>query len=372
MTITPANRIATHRLSGVEFLRGMAATLVMLAHASHIISDHGDQAFGNFWQFGRAGVDFFFVLSGFIIAFVHAEDIGMPTAFRSFWIKRVVRIYPLYILVTIPWLLLLWISPTADRSERDVMHVLASLVLWPEVPEPVLGVGWSLRHELAFYAMFSLMIWRKRLGEGLMLLWFAVILGGMVYQMFEGEPPFGGGSLGTVFLRGFNLDFIFGIVVARILRQGALSQARWLLTAGVVIFLATGMYESYGPLIMHEWPVRNLSYALGAALMLAGMGSLDMTGIKTPRLAIRLGAASYSIYLVHLPVLVVLEFGMRFMPHIHEIPIELRHAAAVLVTLAIGVAVSEIVEQPLLRWMRKRLLPRREVRLTPQPAAANP
>ncbi len=372
MTITPTPRIDSHRLYGVEFLRGMAAVLVMLAHAAHIISDHGDQSLGNFWQFGRAGVDFFFVLSGFIIALVHAEDIGCPPAFRAFWIKRLVRIYPLYILVTIPWLLLLWISPTPDRSERDVLHVLASLVLWPEVPEPVLGVGWSLRHELAFYAMFGVMIWRRRLGESLMLVWFAVILVGMIYQMFQGEPPFGGGSLGTVFLRGFNLDFIFGIVIARMLRRGALPQAKMLLAAGVVIFLATGMYESFGPSVMHEWPVRNLSYALGAALMLAGMGSLDMTGIKTPRLAIRIGAASYSIYLVHLPVLVVLEFFMRFVPHIHEIPIELRHAAAVMVTLVIGVAASEIVEQPLLRWMRKRLLPRRDARVTPQPVAANP
>ena len=363
MTLAPTNRGATHRLYGVEFLRGIAAVMVMLSHAAHVMSDHGQQAFGNFWQFGRSGVDFFFVLSGFIIAYVHAEDVGHPTAFKSFWIKRLVRIFPLYLLITLPWLALLLISPTPDRAERDVWHVLASFVLWPEVAEPVLGVGWSLRHELAFYAMFSLLIWRKRLGEVALFAWFAVILGGMLVQMQTGAPPFHG-SLGVIFLRGFNLDFVFGIVVARLLKRGACPQPWLLLTLGFALFFATGMFESFGHSPMHEWPVRNLAYALGASLMLAAMGSLDLRGLPTPRFAIRLGAASYSIYLVHLPVLVVLEFLFRFIPHVHQIPIELRFFAAVLITLVIGIAVSEIVEQPLLKAMRRKLLPRRAVAQT--------
>ena len=70
---------SSNRLVGIEAGRGIAASLVVLYH----VSRHLDQAFGapmlvHAFQFGHSGVDFFFVISGFIILFVHYRDIDNP------------------------------------------------------------------------------------------------------------------------------------------------------------------------------------------------------------------------------------------------------------------------------------------------------
>ncbi len=357
------------RLDGVEALRGMAAIMVLLSHAAHINQTDTGIPFGNFWQFGRSGVDFFFVLSGFIISYIHAADIGRPAQFGAFWAKRLLRIYPAYLIISLPWLVLLWISPTHDLSERNPLHVLASLVLWPEIADPVLGVGWSLRHELSFYCIFSLMIWRERLGMAMMLLWFALIFGSIIVQLQTGTPAFDD-SFSLTVLRSFNIDFALGITVAWLLRRGNAPAPRMMLALGAVWFLATGMYESYGTLPMHEWPVRTVSYGLAAALLLAATATLDRQHVKVPRLAVRLGAASYSIYLLHVPLLVVMEYFTRPLRDFGYGMPEIRMLVLSVLAIIGGVLFSESVEQPLLRWGRRRIAARPNLRSTPVVASS--
>src|SRR3954454_3990840 len=83
----------------LQGLRGVAALLVLLAHSSTIAGsgkylDH-DPTHGLF-LFGSSGVYLFFVLSGFIIAHVHADDVGRPGAAGRYLWRRFARIYPFY------------------------------------------------------------------------------------------------------------------------------------------------------------------------------------------------------------------------------------------------------------------------------------
>ncbi len=358
MTAAPSNRPAG-KLNGVDALRGLAAILVVTVHVSHTLAgpkDFGHEPFAGLFTFGRAGVDFFFVLSGFVITYVHLDDIGRRSVFGSFWYKRLLRIYPAYWIVTLLFGALLAISPTPDRAERDVAHALASFFLYPEMAEPILGVGWSLRHELLFYALFGVALLQRTVGIALAT-WGATILFNMMVQCATGTPFFDG-IAGLLVFRGFNFDFFFGIATAILLRRRLIWQPGMLAAIGAALFLATGLWESFGVAPMHEWPVRNLSYALGSALILYGVATLDAARrTRVPGLALRLGAASYSIYLTHIPVVLVVEFGLRFVtPHV-PLPVELAFVLVVASGIIAGTVFSEWVEQPILRWGRRRTAP---------------
>src|SRR5690349_22849953 len=84
------------KINGIEVGRGIAALLVASVHSSdHLIQAHGEFALGRVFAFGHAGVDFFFVLSGFIILYVHAGDIGRPSRLWHYAKRRIARVMPL-------------------------------------------------------------------------------------------------------------------------------------------------------------------------------------------------------------------------------------------------------------------------------------
>ena len=342
------------RLRGVEAARGVAALLVVTVHASHILSipSQSDRlAFGGFWTFGRAGVDFFFVLSGFIIAYIHAKDVNRPDQVRPYWRKRLWRIYPTYWVVLTAFMALLLLSPTRDLAERDPFHLLCSYLLLPEVAAPILEVGWSLRHELLFYGLFSLLLLRKGLGQAVLAAWLVGIVWNLSYRMATGTPYFGG-IADTVVFRVFNIQFFFGMAVAVLVPRSAWRPGL-MLSLGAGLFFLNGMMESFGPHVPNEWPPRHIAYAVGAAMSLYGLAVLDRTGRgRVPGWLVALGAASYSIYLVHVPVALVLGFLLR--PVRLVMPMEIQFAAVVVTAAITGLILSLLVEQPLLRMGRTR------------------
>src|ERR1700736_6010856 len=97
----PSGSVNSHdRLLGLQVLRGVAAVLVVLHHVAVTLALPKYMglviAGGLFAPLGRAGVDLFFVLSGFIIYYVHHVDVDVPARFRRYAILRLMRIYPTY------------------------------------------------------------------------------------------------------------------------------------------------------------------------------------------------------------------------------------------------------------------------------------
>ena len=160
MTITvPARELSdstapVKKLKIIQAFRGIASLGVLLTHCSVIFQNQFDRPFfNNIFAFGGAGVDFFFVLSGFIIFYIHEKDIHKPDRFRSFLLKRLSRVYPLYWFVVGVKLISSWGLSGFNPAGFDLSwNFLSSIVLLPQKQEfLILGVSWTLSFELFFY-----------------------------------------------------------------------------------------------------------------------------------------------------------------------------------------------------------------------------
>ena len=138
------------RLGGLQYVRGLAATMVVLDHTSAMLALPkylGKVTFGKFFDGGAGGVDIFFTLSGFIIFFVSFSDSFVrKISFRDFILRRFVRIIPFM------WVAVLVYAglQTLGRSTHDFPSVLRAVVLWP-TGTVTPNVIWTLRHEFLLF-----------------------------------------------------------------------------------------------------------------------------------------------------------------------------------------------------------------------------
>lgn len=342
------------KLFGVEALRGLAALLVVLSHATGLLvgpKDFAAPPLGGVFTFGFAGVDFFFVLSGFIIQHVHARDIGRPAALGIYGWRRFSRIYPIYWSVMVLYLVLLTVSPSRELYERDPVSVVTSLLLLPHPDhDPILGVAWTLEHEVLFYALFALLIASRRIGRAVLGAWLALIL----LHWSTGWP---GGYPFSFLFSFYNALFFCGIAVAYVLARGPARAPLLAFVAGAALFLAAGLRQSLGaPLPVHSAPL-HIAFALGSAAMLYGVAGGELAGRlrRVPGWMVEMGGASYSIYLTHTVALMICIEAIRVLRRHHvPIPLELAFPAIVVAAVIGGVVYSRLVEKPLLRWCRAR------------------
>ena len=146
-------------LVNIQFLRCVAAMLVVVYHASaRMPSGEGPVS----WLFqagtatGFAGVDVFFVISGFIMAWTTFEKAGSEDG-SDFARRRVARIYsgywPFFILAAV-------VFAWARAGHFAESNLLKSFFLWPQpLNHNLLEVTWTLSFELYFYALFTLVVW---------------------------------------------------------------------------------------------------------------------------------------------------------------------------------------------------------------------
>ncbi|MEM8840387.1 MAG: acyltransferase [Pseudomonadota bacterium] len=285
------------KLDGLQAGRAVAALLVVAFHANiFILPDRfydGARA-GRIFDFGYAGVEFFFVLSGFIMVFVHRRDFSVPARAFVFLKKRVFRIYPVYWVIYLSLTALYFIDHSrGPENARDPLAILASLLLWPMPDPPILQVAWTLQYEMLFYFVFTLLVLNLRVGAVVFAAWMA---GCLVTDLWL-DPSYPWGFLFSA----YNLLFAFGIASAFAYTHLSIGQARGLLVLGSIAFLAVGASETFG-LVSWNMPVRTWCYGLGASMAVAGLAA---GAVSPPRWLSFLGDASYAIYLVHLPAMTV-------------------------------------------------------------------
>ncbi len=146
----------------IQALRAVAALLVVLLHAFETWGQRVDPAaLGVSWDNGAAGVDIFFVISGFVMVISSRRLVDRPGAWLIFLQHRVVRIVPLYwLLTTIKILSVVVLGDVVLRTTLDFNFVAGSYLFLPVTDSaghfrPVLPVGWTLTYEFLFYLLFA-------------------------------------------------------------------------------------------------------------------------------------------------------------------------------------------------------------------------
>ena len=337
------------RLNGIEAARGLAAFAVVLFHMNGCAAAHAGMPV--FPALGNAihGVDFFFVLSGFIICHVHRGDIGRPAAAWDFVAKRCIRLFPVL------WLVVLGTIALYTVAGRPISgpQVLTSLLLTPSRLEPLPDTVWTLRHEFVFYCAFLVLILNRRIGLGLFAGWTLAVLA-QLFLAVAGRPV---GGIASFFLSSYEIDFVLGAAVAafgsripagRRLLGGALGLMIALLWLGERLGMNRTALNDYTSVAATAWVI---VLGIGFALLVLGLLSIERE-LRVPRWLIELGACSYALYLVHVPVqLALVRAGL-----ILHLPAPAILAMAAIVPILVALALHHGFERPVSRWLRARLL----------------
>lgn len=349
------------KFSSIEVGRGVAALLVVFHHTGSIMSEprfFGAEPFNGHFNNFNVGVDFFFVLSGFIITWIHWSDIGLRERIRSFAAKRFVRIYPTYWFILFPLIILyLVFTGTGQPSQRDPVNIILSILLLPNSVQPVLGVAWTLTHEIFFYALFAVIIWCGRKALWILPAWALGIIAANLLVTFQAI-----GSLAfpfSFFFSPFNIEFIMGVGAAMILRYGRVPVPYVLASLGLVaFFILTWFFGN----IQDDPLVGRLAF--GTASMLFVLGAVEIERhrpLNVPRFLLAFGASSYAVYLVHpvaLSFLINLSSRLALAKYLS---LNLIAVLVALVAAALGIAYHYIVERRLIRLSRRMVAPERKI-----------
>lgn len=347
-------------LLGIQAARGIAALLVVLYHAERALALPqyvGHPAWAGASSFGHAGVDFFFVLSGFIIAYVHRADLNQPSALRRYAARRAARIYPPYWAIT-AILLVLGTASHGLGSVPGPAVLLQTLLLTPGNHKLVLEVAWTLVHELSFYVLFGLAILDRRLAALAILAY--VILG--CAPLPEWAAPLHAWGAGW-----YDTLFVIGIAAAWATLHTPLPRPRTLALLGAAAFLVAGLAEN-AALLPAAGPLGRLAYGLASAAIVIGLAQAERAGrLPVAPAFAALGAASYSIYLVHSPLVGYAARAMLISGLLAQLPDWLAMTLDVAIAIVAGLAFHRWVERPLTGAAQRVFRPRSSRHAVTQP-----
>jgi exopolysaccharide production protein ExoZ len=294
----------------VQYLRAIAALMVVYFHATSQLRELFGVGFGVSPQIGAAGVDIFFVISGFVMWISTANGTVSPLRFYS---HRLTRIAPLYWTITAFVLMIVLIRPSLmTTASFDPPHVLASFafVAWPhpvisERMWPIVVPGWTLNYEMLFYLIFgaSLILPAKA-----RLIITMLVLSGLVASRTI-RPT---NAWSNFYTNPILMEFAAGLVLGYIYQQGfklRRSLAFGLFGLGIVLLL------TFGGSFIEEGDAesaRVLYWGIPASVIVTGLIFADRDRpLPSITLMKLLGDASYSLYLSQFLVLPAFALAWR-------------------------------------------------------------
>jgi exopolysaccharide production protein ExoZ len=307
--IQPVNSIANRvsKLEVIQICRGLAALVVVMHHITASANFYsGTNIFNGLFNVGWNGVDFFFVLSGFIITHAHYKDLGNKEKLGNYVIKRLTRIYPTY------WCFLamsaIFLIVSNSIGLMSVGYLLKCFFLIPQSVPTILGVSWSLCFEIIFYLIFAVYITSGIKGFiiGLAIHLLLILLFQYNPELFKSLPIF------STFANNFNLEFIIGcltsIIFLKTKFESITRQKYYFLICGLLLFF----FSWYLSITTEEFDKSSFNsrvfYGIASGLII--LGAAFIPKVKRSFLSsylLKVGDASYVLYLVH-PLILALSF----------------------------------------------------------------
>jgi peptidoglycan/LPS O-acetylase OafA/YrhL len=353
-------------LQSIQVCRALAALLVVHVHATVMARVYAERygsldaisnGFYNTLDFGQLGVDLFFVISGFIMIFVTSALPPGRASVRSFLERRIARIVPLYWFFTFLLAALIVVAPgVVVHDDLSGTFLLKSLFFIPAVRSngeiaPVVPPGWTLNFEMFFYLSLGILlllpahrrVWLLSFG------FLSLVAAGLALTPGPSHP------VATVLTSPLLFEFLYGCWIGSLFLTGRVAGPSW-----AALCVGTGLTGITLAFFLPLQAYRPFSWGIPSALLVYGLLCLERAKrLRFPQFLVRLGDASYSLYLVHWFVLPPVgrawaKSGLG------------SHAAGdvlVLLGIAASVAAALVVyrylEDPLIRGARRLLSPRR-------------
>ena len=349
----------------IDGLRGVAAVAVVVFHYHHFyLADYTDRGnipsldsfpwhtvFGVFYEYGSAAVQLFWVISGFV--FAH-DYVDRGAKFRNFVVARFARLYPLHFatLIIVAGLQLVsmaWVGHWQIYGNNDLRHFGLQLVMssnWTTLSRGLSFNGpiWSVSLEFVAYGLFLITLPLLRFFGLIAALLLAAILWWVGLSETLDIP---GISLGAFICAGY---FFLGSCVYFVLRQAGARQ-------GVLLALI-GIANLVG-----GWSFWNgIEHLMEASASVAVVGVVALADVMwrgpTIRWLKRLGDMSYSIYLIHVPLqmVILLLDDVMFAGNRDFATSPLTLPLYLFVTIWLADSIYRQFEVPASRALRKKLL----------------
>ncbi len=352
------------KLPNIQILRAVAALAVVFYHdgieTTNICTSNGTPCTYDFWV-GGFGVPLFFIISGFIMVMTSWKSFGQIGAPLDFIKRRIIRIVPLYWLVTSLAVVGIIISPAMlNVPVLDPLYIAASYLFWPVtrvngLVRPIANLGWTLNLEMMFYAVFSLALFFSR-AWGLILA-ISFLAGLSLLQVFG---LFGkAGALQSTPLNFWAdpiiLNFIMGMVLAIFFRRGFrinLIETSLLIAISVVGILLVGNFSDFLNALPENHIINRVTAMIPMLCLVvaATMGPQLDASKAVWRAGLLVGDASYSLYLIHPFILRPLAkiWGKVIGTHL---PVWSFTMIGIFVALGGGLTLYALVERPLTRYL---------------------
>lgn len=314
--------------------RFLAALAVVIHHASVSVGffvEKPPEIVTAVAEFGYLGVDFFFVLSGFIIHY------SMATSKRSaadFAYSRLTRIFLPYWPIGLCLAAVYTLLPNLSAASDSSWGWISTITLFPTSYSPALSVAWTLQHELLFYVVYAALFYFGRIALGFAI-WATSIV--IALPLFSPQYP-----LLQLFLAPINIEFMAGILACALFVRGIRCSG---ILAAILACVFLGIF-----IILGAHRDQSVFFGLAIAVMLPYLCEMERAGrITIPDFFVWGGSVSYAVYLVHNPLLSItsrLQAG--------HVGWETALILSVVLSVAAGTIFYRFWERPLMR-LAKRL-----------------
>ncbi|MDR2583302.1 MAG: acyltransferase [Fibromonadaceae bacterium] len=331
-------------LTSIQLLRAVAALSVVYAHCTYECY--------NLPNFGHFGVDIFFIISGFIIAYMVSKNT------EYFFIKRIIRIVPLYFLVTIVITLAAIDSLNFISRTISVSDFIRSIFFVPSESgnsgSPIISQGWTLNYEIFFYVIVTFcIIFAKKYITIICSLILALIIIGLNWLNPENY-------IMAYYKETMSLEFIYGIGLYHFYKYVNTSKIQFNKTAKIIILPALAII-SYGALIFNNFASHSeyLFRGIPALILVASILFLEenIKNTKIIQFGVKLGEASYTMYLIHFLIINFLGKNFNKIIDINDIlVIELiKIIITFIVIIFFSIIIHRFIDNPIQNYFRNML-----------------
>jgi len=344
-------------IESIQIMRGIAAMLVVLLHISIKGGQYGNGALSGFIT-GGAGVDLFFIISGYIMC---VSTIGRHFSYNEFMLHRIRRIIPLYWLSTTIGLIIFFIWPQIVNTSGGETSIWASYTLFPNGKRYLNSNGWTLSYEFLFYILFGILIHKgtyKAIQLSSVIL-MVLVAAGLLFSYQGIAFNFLTSNLYIEFVYGMACFYLFDRKIMRSNTAMGIS----LCVLGAALLVAEGVFN-----VPNQEEGRGWLWGIPMLLVFTGFLCLEgfikgSTGMLK-KLLLQAGNSSYSLYLFH-PF--TLSATAIFLKWLHmDSNAYLFTAVLFTVTVVAGYLVYLYVERPLVAVSKKLFAKKRAVSLPMQ------